>query len=91
MENTIRWRTVFDDEGNAVQQSNARMVRWSDGSLSLYLGAEVFDVYRQPLQVLISPPNHGAPTLVEPRISDILLNRPQLGGSKHHPTDGSRS
>lgn len=50
VENTIRWRTSFDKEGNAVQESNTRMVKWSDGSLSLYLGGEVFDVYRQPLQ-----------------------------------------
>ena len=51
VENTIRWRTNFDKDGNAIQESNARMVRWSDGSLSLYLGSEAFDVYRQPLQV----------------------------------------
>jgi RNA polymerase-associated protein LEO1 len=51
VENTIRWRTAFDKEGNAFKQSNARMVKWSDGSLSLHLGSEIFDVYRQPLQV----------------------------------------
>lgn len=50
VENTMRWRTAFDKEGNAYQESNTRMVKWSDGSLSLYLGSEVFDVYRQPLQ-----------------------------------------
>ncbi|EFX71865.1 hypothetical protein DAPPUDRAFT_255226 [Daphnia pulex] len=50
VENTIRWRTAFDKEGNAFKQSNARMVKWSDGSLSLHLGSEIFDVYRQPLQ-----------------------------------------
>ena len=51
VENTIRWRTAFDKEGNAFKESNARMVKWSDGSLSLHLGSEIFDVYRQPLQV----------------------------------------
>nr|CAG4644235.1 EOG090X0BPX [Lepidurus arcticus] len=50
VENTIRWRTVFDQEGNAVKESNARMIRWSDGSLSMCLGSEIFDVYKQPLQ-----------------------------------------
>lgn len=50
VENTIRWRTAFDKDGNAFKQSNARMVKWSDGSLSLHLGSEIFDVYRQPLQ-----------------------------------------
>lgn len=50
VENTIRWRTEFNDTGDAVRESNAKMVRWSDGSLSLYLGSEIFDVYKQPLQ-----------------------------------------
>lgn len=44
VENTIRWRTVKDSEGNAEKQSNARVVEWSDGTMSLYLGSEVFDV-----------------------------------------------
>lgn len=52
VENTIRWRTAFDKDGNAFKESNARMVKWSDGSLSLHLGSEIFDVYRQPLQVI---------------------------------------
>jgi len=50
VENTIRWRTVEDEEGNPVRQSNARIVKWSDGSLSLHLGNEIFDVHKQPLQ-----------------------------------------
>ncbi|KAF2348988.1 Leo1-like protein [Trinorchestia longiramus] len=50
VENTIRWRLNFDNEGNAIRESNAKLVRWSDGSLSLHLGSEIFDVYKQPLQ-----------------------------------------
>ncbi len=50
VENTIRWRIGFDEEGRAKPQSNARMVRWSDGSYSLHLGNEIFDVTKQPLQ-----------------------------------------
>lgn len=50
VENTIRWRIGFDDEGKAIRESNARMVKWSDGSMSLYLGNEIFDVSKQPLQ-----------------------------------------
>ncbi|XP_029807924.1 RNA polymerase-associated protein LEO1-like [Suricata suricatta] len=50
VENTIRWRKRRDEEGNEVKESNARVVRWSDGSLSLHLGSEVFDVYKAPLQ-----------------------------------------
>lgn len=48
--NTIRWREFMDNSGNVVKESNARVVKWSDGSMSLHLGNEIFDVYRQPLQ-----------------------------------------
>ncbi|XP_004639047.1 RNA polymerase-associated protein LEO1 isoform X1 [Octodon degus] len=50
VENTIRWRTRRDEEGNEIKESNARIVKWSDGSMSLHLGNEVFDVYKAPLQ-----------------------------------------
>lgn len=48
--NTIRWREYMDKEGNVHRESNARLVKWSDGSMSLHLGNEIFDVYKQPLQ-----------------------------------------
>ncbi|KAI7802667.1 RNA polymerase-associated protein LEO1 [Triplophysa rosa] len=50
VENTIRWRSRRDEEGNEIKESNARIVKWSDGSMSLHLGNEVFDVYKAPLQ-----------------------------------------
>jgi RNA polymerase-associated protein LEO1 len=50
VENTIRWKIGFDKEGKAIKESNARMVKWSDGSYSLHLGDEIFDVHKQPLQ-----------------------------------------
>lgn len=50
VENTIRWRINFDENGKAIRESNARMVKWSDGSMSLHLGNEIFDVHKQPLQ-----------------------------------------
>ncbi|XP_016362633.1 RNA polymerase-associated protein LEO1 [Sinocyclocheilus anshuiensis] len=50
VENTIRWRTRRDEEGSEIKDSNARIVKWSDGSMSLHLGNEVFDVYKAPLQ-----------------------------------------
>lgn len=50
VENTIRWRNSTDENGNVVRESNTRIVRWSDGSMSLHLGSEIFDVYKQPLQ-----------------------------------------
>ena len=47
VENTIRWRYCHDDEEEVQQESNTRLVRWSDGSMSLYLGNEIFDVFKQ--------------------------------------------
>ncbi|KAI8589162.1 Leo1-like protein-domain-containing protein [Geranomyces variabilis] len=43
LENTIRWRTVRDLNGQERRESNTRFVKWSDGSTSLILGGEVFD------------------------------------------------
>ncbi|EFN59422.1 hypothetical protein CHLNCDRAFT_137949 [Chlorella variabilis] len=43
-QNCIRWRWGVDEEGNQVRESNARFVRWSDGSLQLVVGDEVMDV-----------------------------------------------
>merc|ERR1739844_622667 len=33
----------------AIKESNARIVKWSDGSTSLHLGNEIFDIHKQPL------------------------------------------
>lgn len=46
----MRWREYMNDNGVMVKESNARLVKWSDGSMSLHLGNEIFDVYKQPLQ-----------------------------------------
>ncbi|OON14204.1 Leo1-like protein, partial [Opisthorchis viverrini] len=46
VENTIRWRVAKTDAGDVVHESNARIVRWSDGSLSLHLGDEIFDIHK---------------------------------------------
>ncbi|PPR03191.1 hypothetical protein CVT26_008039 [Gymnopilus dilepis] len=44
VENTIRWRWTKDENGQDKRESNARVIRWSDGSLSLRLGKELFDI-----------------------------------------------
>ncbi|KAI0031267.1 Leo1-like protein-domain-containing protein, partial [Vararia minispora EC-137] len=44
VENTIRWRWVKDATGQDRRQSNARIIRWSDGTSSLRLGKEYFDM-----------------------------------------------
>ncbi|XP_023930509.1 RNA polymerase-associated protein LEO1 [Lingula anatina] len=58
VENTIRWRPkkdefgniMMDENGKQLRESNARIIRWSDGSMSLHLGNEVFDVHTMGLQ-----------------------------------------
>ncbi|XP_039261956.2 uncharacterized protein LOC120338085 [Styela clava] len=50
VENTIRWKKYTDENGMQLTESNARLVRWSDGSLSMHLGSEIFDVHVMPLQ-----------------------------------------
>ncbi|GAB1518514.1 Paf1 complex component [Rhizoctonia solani] len=42
--NTIRWRWIHGEDGEMKKQSNARIVKWSDGSMSLQLGTEIFDI-----------------------------------------------
>lgn len=49
VENTIRWRHALDEHGNLIKQSNSKIVKWSDGSLSLFVGNEEFDIMQAPL------------------------------------------
>ncbi|KAL0953515.1 hypothetical protein HGRIS_004739 [Hohenbuehelia grisea] len=44
VENTVRWRWIKDENGIDQRQANSRIIRWSDGSLSLRLGKELFDI-----------------------------------------------
>lgn len=43
-ENVIRWRWGKDAQGKPIPQANSRIVEWSDGSLSLQIGTELFDI-----------------------------------------------
>lgn len=48
--NIVRWRTVRKPDGTISRESNARFVRWSDGSLQLLIGNEVLDISVQDAQ-----------------------------------------
>uniref|UniRef100_A0A803L9H4 RNA polymerase-associated protein LEO1 n=2 Tax=Chenopodium quinoa TaxID=63459 RepID=A0A803L9H4_CHEQI len=48
--NIVRWRTVRKPDGTLAYESNARYVRWSDGSLQLLIGNEVLDISVQDAQ-----------------------------------------
>uniref|UniRef100_A0A0C9RWC4 TSA: Wollemia nobilis Ref_Wollemi_Transcript_9075_2392 transcribed RNA sequence n=1 Tax=Wollemia nobilis TaxID=56998 RepID=A0A0C9RWC4_9CONI len=43
-DNVVRWREVRNRNGSVTCESNARFVRWSDGSLQLLIGNEVLDI-----------------------------------------------
>lgn len=42
--NAIRWRWAAGPDGNLYRESNSRLIRWSDGSVTLHVGDEVMDV-----------------------------------------------
>jgi RNA polymerase-associated protein LEO1 len=61
VENIIRWRSVRDASGQVTgQESNARLVRYSDGSQFLFLGGESFQVTEASVR---APRNHLFQTL----------------------------
>lgn len=43
-ENTIRWRYSRDENHRVFKESNAQVVKWSDGSYSLKVGEEYTDI-----------------------------------------------
>lgn len=59
VENTLRWRNIVNEDGQTERQSNARFIRWSDGSLTLQLGEEMFSVSQKPLT--FRPPSTMVP------------------------------
>jgi RNA polymerase-associated protein LEO1 len=42
VENTIRWRKTANEDGSEKVESNARIIKWSDGTQSLIVGNEKF-------------------------------------------------
>lgn len=96
VENTIRWR--FKDgqqDGSSStpaiereKESNARFVRWSDGSLSLVLGEEMFQVNAQTLQnqhqfLVVHHPTQLV-LQTQQAFTDTLTFQPQSTQSKTH-------
>ncbi|KAL5220193.1 hypothetical protein ABZP36_024906 [Zizania latifolia] len=43
-DNIVRWRTVKNANGMPSCESNARIVKWKDGSMQLLIGNEVLDI-----------------------------------------------
>lgn len=65
VENIIRWRWKPKDPSNPSappkKQTNARIIRWNDGSMSLQLGGEIFDVATDRTATGKSVPPASAP------------------------------
>ena len=66
--NMIRWRYKTDDDkgegeilrdenGVPIRESNTRLVKWSDGSYTLYVGREVMDVDNLDRSVPVDSPD----------------------------------
>ena len=47
----MRWRFTRNNKGEKIRQSNTKLVRWSDGTLCLYVGEERFAVTESELRV----------------------------------------
>ncbi|CAN6180869.1 unnamed protein product [Urochloa humidicola] len=43
-DNIVRWRTVRNSDGTTSYESNARFVKWKDGTMQLLIGNEVLDI-----------------------------------------------
>ncbi|ONM28042.1 Protein LEO1-like protein [Zea mays] len=43
-DNIVRWRTIRNADGTTSCESNARFVKWKDGTMQLLIGNEVLDI-----------------------------------------------
>lgn len=81
LKTTVRWRITRDvSTGELFKESNARIVRWSDGSQTFHVGAEAFDVVQHPVagnqhQLYIRLGNYYLPQCA---IKEKLTLRPKL-------------
>ncbi len=83
--NVVRWR--YDAAGNA--ESNARFVRWSDGSLQLQVGTETLDVTpvdvsRDNGHLFVRVPPPASILAAQAPLGTRLTLRPSSLNSKSH-------
>lgn len=70
VQNMIRWREVVDENGQKKRESNARLVRWSNGTFSLQIGDKYFEVKSENLKsstnlLLVNRSVHHPSTLLD--------------------------
>lgn len=84
---TIRFRPGWDDaEGRSTLESNARLLEWEDGSMSLAIGDELFEVVSQDMSNEQSYLYQKHPGCMEAtgRFARKLLIRPYIGDRQEH-------
>ena len=86
--NVLRWRYGRDSRGEETRESNARFVRWSDGSLQLQIGSEVLDVASQDISreqshLFVRHPGAGI-VQAQAQLERKLVFRPSSLQSKSH-------
>ena len=74
---TIRWRRSRDDP--ASLQSNARVVRWSDGSLTLQIASNATEQLELPPKIL------APPQIDPPKPTPTSLSGAKANGFKYEP------
>ncbi|KAA8899476.1 hypothetical protein TRICI_006339 [Trichomonascus ciferrii] len=83
-ENTIRWRYGKGSAGNMTKQSNARFIKWDDGSMSLQVGGEMFDVQEKPYQDAFLAVSHPKNELLQTSaVLDTALSLVPTSTSSH--------
>ena len=86
--NVLRWRYGRNALGEETVESNARFVRWSDGSLQLQIGTEVLDVASQDVareqsHLFVRHPGAGL-IQAQAHLRTKLVFRPSSLQSKSH-------
>ncbi|KAG8801540.1 hypothetical protein FRC17_006615, partial [Serendipita sp. 399] len=73
--NTMRWRWIKTEDGGMARQSNTRIVKWDDGTMSLQLGDEFWDIATTEDQ-----PQPSGSTTITPTPSQSLSQQHAGGG-----------
>jgi hypothetical protein len=86
--NVLRWRYGRNALGEEMIESNARFVRWSDGSLQLQVGSETLDVSQQDVardqsHLFVRHPGAGI-IQAQAHMRSKLVFRPSSLQSKSH-------
>lgn len=91
VESVLRWRWQQQQQQSAApqKQSNSRIVTWSDGSKSLQVGQELFDVVLQPASTtgatyLVAAHDYATLAETQARISGHMTFVPSAVGSSTH-------